>query len=71
MDIKINKPAKLKEELEKMTKEQLVELIKKQLIDVKNPQNKTKEVLIRGIVSEYKDHKKWSEYYDHDYYFEL
>ena len=54
-----------------MTKEQLVELIANQCIDVKNPQNKTKKVLISGIVSEYKSQKLWSEYYDHDYYFEL
>ena len=71
MDIKIDLPSDLKVELEKMTKEQLVELIHKKYIDVKNPQNKTKKELIRRIVSEYKSQKLWSEYYDHDYYFEL
>ena len=71
LGIKIDLPSDLKKELEKMTKNQLVELIKKRYIDVKNPQKKTKKELIRGIVSEYKYQKLWSEYYDHDYYFEM
>jgi len=61
IDIKIDLPSDLKKELEKMTKNQLVELINKQCIDIKNPQKKTKKVLISGIVKEYKSHKLWSE----------
>ena len=69
--MKIDLPSELKEELEKMTKNQLIVLINKKALNVKNPQNKTKKDLIRQIVSEYKSQKLWSEYYDHDYYFEL
>lgn len=71
MDIKIDLPSELKEELEKMTKNQLVELIEKKYIDIKNPHHKTKKELISKVVSEYKSQKLWSEYYDHDYYFEI
>ena len=54
-----------------MTKERILELIKNKYINISNPQKKPKKELISKIVNEYKFRKEWSEYYDHDYYFEL
>ena len=69
--MKIDRPSKLKEELARLTKEQIIEVIKKNYTSINDAPQKTKEELIEIIIKDYEFKKFWSEYYDHDYDFEL